>query len=159
MSRELITSWSEYQLAFERILAMATQKVAIYDANLKLYKLDSPPQQLQIKRILLLGGHTSRLRIALRATDEVYRETPRLINLLNTYGHVFAMQQTAPELSHLRDAMIIVDDQHALIRFEQNLPRSKLLINENDEVRPYGARFDEIWDQGGDMIHANVLGL
>lgn len=159
MSRELINSWGEYQLAIERLLALAGQKIAIYDEDLGQLNLDSTTRLPQVKRLLALGGHSPRLQIALRNTEPVIRKHPLLLNLLSNYGHVFAMQQTPPQLAHLRDAMLIVDDRHALIRFERDLPRSKLLIDENDELKPYRARFSEIWNEGGEALHANVLGL
>jgi hypothetical protein len=159
MSRELINAWGDYQLAVERLLALAEQKIAIYDEDLGQLHLDSPPRLSQIKRMLAQGGHALRLQIALRNTEPVTRKHPLLVNLLTNYGHVFAMQQTPPQLAHLRDAMLIVDDRHALIRFERDLPRSKLLIDENDELKPYRARFNEIWNEGGEALHANVLGL
>jgi hypothetical protein len=62
-------------------------------------------------------------------------------------------------LAHLRDCMIIVDGKHALIRFDRDQARSKLLIDEADELRPYIARFDEIWSAGGEPVRATALGL
>lgn len=55
--------------------------------------------------------------------------------------------------------MILVDEKYALIRFERDLPRSKLLIDEPDEVRPYLSRFKEIWAEGGEPVSSTTLGL
>ncbi len=55
--------------------------------------------------------------------------------------------------------MIIADGKHGLIRFERDMPRSKLLIDEADELRPYLARFEEIWTEGGVRITHSVTGL
>jgi hypothetical protein len=55
--------------------------------------------------------------------------------------------------------MIIVDGKHGLIRFERDMPRSKLLIDEADELRPYLTRFEEIWTEGGVRITNSVTGL
>jgi hypothetical protein len=55
--------------------------------------------------------------------------------------------------------MVIVDDKHALIRFERDLPRSKLLVDEADELRPYLIRFREIWSEGGEGLTTSTLGL
>ena len=62
-------------------------------------------------------------------------------------------------LAQLRDAMIIVDDTHALVRFDRDQPRGKLLIDEPDEVAPYRRRFDEIWSEGGHPVSLTTLGL
>ena len=55
--------------------------------------------------------------------------------------------------------MILVDDEHALIRFDRNQPRGKLLIDEPDEVMPYRRRFAEIWGRGRNAGHPTTLGL
>jgi hypothetical protein len=69
------------------------------------------------------------------------------------------MQQTADQLAHLRDSMILVDDAHAVIRFDRDQPRGKLLVDESDEVMPYRRRFEEIWAEGGTPVAATTLGL
>lgn len=84
---------------------------------------------------------------------------PRLQNLLTTYGHLATAQETPSQIAHLRDSMLIVNGKHALIRFERDLPRSKLLIDEADELRPYLTRFEEIWAEGGERITNSVVGL
>ena len=55
--------------------------------------------------------------------------------------------------------MILVDDVHALIRFDRDQPRCKLLVDESDEIMPYRRRFDEIWAEGGIPVSATTLGL
>ena len=87
------------------------------------------------------------------------QQHPQFQNLLSTYGHLAKAQETPPQLAHLRDSMILVDEKYALIRFERDLPRSKLLIDEPDEVRPYLSRFKEIWAEGGEPVSSTTLGL
>ena len=62
-------------------------------------------------------------------------------------------------MAHLRDSMLIIDDKHALIRFERDLPRSKLLVDEIDELKPYLNRFSELVSAGGEPIRTSTLGL
>ncbi|MBS1144498.1 MAG: hypothetical protein H6R14_1904 [Proteobacteria bacterium] len=158
MARELITSWADYQLALDRLLAIACHKISIYDEDIASLKLDSDARMLHVKRILQSGqGET--LQIAVRNSSLIRQKHPQLLTLLATYGHRASAHQTPPQLSHLRDSMILVDDKHALIRFERDLPRSKLLIDEIDEVRPYLTRFKEIWAENGESISGTVLGL
>lgn len=158
MARELITSWADYQTALDRLLAFASQKIRIYDEDLSSLKLESEPRQSHIKRILQ-AGYGDTLQIALRNASPFRQQHPVLLKLLSNYGHLAAVQETPPQLAHLRDSMILVDDKHALIRFERDLPRSKLLIDEIDEIRPYLIRFREIWTEGGESVSATTLGL
>jgi hypothetical protein len=158
MARELITSWTDYQMALDRLLAFACHKIRIYDEDLVTLKLESTPRLMHIKRVLQ-AGEADALQIAVRNAGPIRQKHPLLLGQLTTFGHHATAHETPPQLAHLRDSMIIVDDKHALIRFERDLPRSKLLIDEIDELHPYLTRFKEIWSEGGEIITSATLGL
>ncbi len=158
MARELITSWTDYQTAIDRLLAIASQKIWIYDEDLVTLKLDAAPRLAHLKR-LLSGAHADVLRIALRNGSPLRQQHPLLQNLLTTYDHMATAQETPAQLAHLRDSMIIVDDKYGLIRIERDMARSKLLIDEADELRPYLLKFREIWAEGGERITSSTVGL
>lgn len=158
MSRQLIDNWGDYRLAFAQILAQATRSLFVYDEDLTNLHLESPDSQEGLKN-LFRHGHRDAVRFALRKTEALRQRHPRTLALLSTYGHLGQAQETPPQLSHLRDSIIITDDRNALIRFERDLPRSKLLLDEPDEVRPYLMRFQEIWNEGGESVTASTLGL
>ncbi|MFZ2972576.1 MAG: hypothetical protein WA049_08040 [Ferribacterium limneticum] len=145
-------------MALDRLLAIACHKISIYDEDLVTLKLESPPRLLHIKRILQ-AGQSDTLQIAVRNAGPIRQKHPLFLNQLTTFGHLAAARQTPPQLAHLRDSMILVDDKHALIRFERDMPRGKLLIDEIDEVRPYLTRFREIWSEGGESVASTALGL
>lgn len=158
MSRELINSWTDYQAAIDRLLAMACHKICIYDKDLVQFKLDSSSRLNELKRVLH-SGHDDVLRIALRNAPCLPPQAPQLMGLLSTYSHLAQGQYTPPQLAHLRDSMLLIDSKHALIRFDQDQPRSKLLLDEPAELRPYLLRFGEIWSEGGEPIRNTVMGL
>jgi hypothetical protein len=158
MARELITSWTDYQTAVDRLLAIACQTICIYDEDLTALNLESTNRLVSIKRILQTG-HEDALRIAVRNATPIRQQHPKFQQLLSTYCHLAKTQETPAQLAHLRDSMVIVDDKHALIRFERDLPRSKLLVDEADELRPYLIRFREIWSEGGEGLTTSTLGL
>ena len=158
MSRELITSWADYRAAADRVLALATRTLRIYDEDLAQFHLERP-ERLALIEELLAAGRPDCLRIALRDATPLKRHQPLTIGLLVRFSHFAAAQQTPTQLSHLRDSMLIVDERHAVIRFDRDQPRSKLLIDEVDEVAPYLRRFGEIWAEGGEPVSATTLGL
>ncbi|QRM20389.1 hypothetical protein GBK02_13815 [Dechloromonas sp. TW-R-39-2] len=158
MARELMTSWADYQAAIDQILQLANEHIFIYDEDLGLLKLESPARLDQIKRILLVGKSDC-LQIALRNAQPMTRNNPQTLNLLTVYNHKTKARQTPPTLAHLRDSMILIDGKHGLIRFDREQPRSKLLIEEAGELRPYYHRFQEIIDQSGETIGSGTLGL
>ena len=135
MTRALITHWTDYQAAIDQLLAMPCRKLCIYDEDLVKIRLDDR-KRLAVLEQLLQSAAPGSIRVALRSA-EAFRRTQ----------------------TNLRDSMIILDDQHGLIRFDREQARSKLLINESDELRPYLQRFEEIWKEPGDIISATSLGL
>ncbi len=158
MTRELLTSWSDYQTAIDRVLALATKSIFIYDEDLGQLHLEAPSRMAALKAPLG-SARADCLRVALRNITPLQQRHPLLLRLLATYGHNSAIQQTPEQLAHLRDSMILVDGVHALIRFDRDQPRSKLLIDEPEEVMPYRRRFEEIWAEGGTPVSSTTLGL
>ncbi len=158
MARELITDWSAYQAAIDRLLCLASHTLCIYDEDLVKVRLDGTGRLPHLCR-LLQNTQPGSVRIALRNAEPFRRQQNHLIQLFAPYAHIITIQETAPQISGLRDSMILVDDQHALIRFDRDQARSKLLINEIDELRPYLQRFEEIWKEPGDVIGTTSLGL
>lgn len=156
MARELITSWSDYQAAVERLLAMACREILIYDEDLSGLKVDSPLNLAHLQRVTREGGQ---LHIALRNAAPLRQRHPQLLDLLALFSHRAAAQETPEHISHLRDNMILVDGKHGLIRFDRDQPRSKLLVDEAEELRPYSLRFAEIWSSEGNPVNATTLGL
>lgn len=158
MAGELITSWGDYQAAIDRLLPLASQKISIYDEDLGQFKLESADRRNELQRLLQANRGTA-VHIALRNADPLRQRQPRLLGLLATYGQQATARQTPAQLAHLRDSMLLVDDRHALIRFDREQPRSKLLIDAADELAPYLTRYREIWSEGGETIGSVTLGL
>lgn len=158
MARELFTSWGEYQSGVDRLLALAEREIRIYDQDMIGLELDSESRLGHLKR-LLQSNRPDSIQVALRNFEPLKRDYPRLMQLLADYTHGMTVQQTPEHLGHLRDAMILVDGRHGLIRFDRDHPRSKLLIGETEELLPYQRRFEEIWAEGGTPLSTTTLGL
>lgn len=158
MARELLASWGDVQSALDRLLGLAEREIKIYDGNLERLKLGSSERCEHLRRLLRLR-RTDCLRIALQDTTLLRRDNPRLMKLLADYSTGMTVMETADQLAHLRDTMILADDRHGLILFERNQPRSKLVVDEIDELRPYFERFEQIWQEGGSPVGATTLGL
>lgn len=157
MSRTLITNLADYQSAIDQILALAERELLIFDHSLAELALESLPRHGQLERLLGEGQH--HLQIIVRDSAHLLGRMPRLLELLRVHAHHFSALECAPSLSHLTDAMIIADGCHGLIRFHQDQPRSKLLIDEPGEIGPYLHRFQEIVGEGGTPLNATTLGL
>ena len=81
MARELITSWADYQMALDRLLAIACHKISIYDEDLVTLKLESAPRLLHVKRVLEAGPHNS-LQIAVRNAKLIRQKNPLILKHL-----------------------------------------------------------------------------
>lgn len=158
MITPLFTTWSDYQTAIDQLLALAERQLFIYDHDLARLKLDSPTRLEALTRIVK-NGEEDCLRIAVRHATHFREHSPRLVELLRTHSHRLSMQETPDSIAHLRDGMILADNRHALILFDQEQPRGKLLCDAPTEITPYLRRFDDIWNEGGAFLSATVLGL
>jgi len=158
MSRELITDWGTYQASFDQLLGLAKHQLFIYDEDLAQLRLDQPSRLKQLKR-LLSNLQPDSIRIALRNTEPLRRQQSHLIQFLSPHSHIITIQETSPQLGNLRDAMVLVDNQHGLIRFDREQVRSKLLLDETNDIRPHLLRFEEIWKEPGNVLSATTLGL
>ena len=158
MTSRLLTSWSDHDNAFREILARAERSIDVFDKDLQRLPFEAR-EQAEILRKFLVVDDRRRLRIVLRDPEPFRRNSPRLMRLLADYPQRMQVQECSPQLASLSDSMLIVDGQHALIRFHQDNVRSKRLDDDSNECQPYSQRFAEILREGGEQISATTLGL
>lgn len=158
MAREILTSWSDYQAAADRLFSLAEKELLIHDSDLGSLRLESVPQHDALRRIAGTG-QANALRVVVRNTTLLRRNHPRLMRLLGMHAQSMTLREIDASLVALRDTMILADRRYALIRFDVDQPRSKLLLDEFDEISPYLRRFEEIWHEGGTEIAFTTLGL
>lgn len=157
MSSHLLTSYGEYDAAVDLILSRAERKLDIFDFDLGLLKLNRPERHASLQRLLATQSH--QLRIVVQNSQAVLAQQPLLLRLLELHGHHFSLLAAPPSLDHLTDSIIVADDAHALLRFHRDQPRSKLLEDEEEDVKTYLRRFQAIIDEGGTPLSPRVAGL
>lgn len=158
MTTSIHDTWGEFRGAFDQVLALAHRNLCLFDGNLEQLGLSQTNRIEQLRR-LATENPAAKIRIALKATDQLHRNHPRLIQLLETHSHAVHVQQIPDSLQHLRDTLVIADASHALIRFDQDHPRSKLILADQAATAPYAQRFEAIWSEGGYAFSPNTLGL
>jgi hypothetical protein len=158
MTRELITSWHDHDLAVERLFSLAEATILIYANELTPFKLESDANHQAVSRILK-SGQANCLQVILRNTQNWPHTQPRLAKLCMSYSHLINLREAPSDLAHLTDSMLIIDGKHALIRFDEHFPRSKLLLNEAEEIRPYLLRFSQIQSASSELASQTTLGL
>ena len=158
MNSELITYWAEHDSSLRKLLALAAQSLRIFDEDLSKLKLESAENVEELRRFLAADERSS-LHIVLKNAEPLRRNSPRLMKLLSTYPLRMTVCECPEHLASLGDSLFIADDRHALIRFNKDHARAKVIINNAEECIPYVHRFDEILKEGGEQVCATTLGL
>jgi hypothetical protein len=149
MSEELYTSWEDFRVGFARILALATRELCIFDDDLTLAGLRQADNMETLRAFLVNNHPQAAARIVLRDTSRLTKEHPRLIDLMKTHGHLLQIGRISDNLQHLRDCIALADGCHALVRFDLEQPRCKLILDDTLLAAPYAQRFAEIWEEPG----------
>lgn len=158
MARTLINTWADYLDAADALLARCTRSLYVFDGDLANLRWENA-QRLDLLNAFLTRDNSAALHIVLREGQHFLTQAPRLYQMLQTWSQRVQVRQTPRALSELRDAIFIIDGEHALIRFEKMLPRSVLIENSAEEILPYQQRFDEIWQESGKNLLHSTLGL
>ena len=158
MNPQLLTNWTDHDNYLQKVLLLATRIVRIFDEDLSRLGLEKPENAFFLRRFLIANRQNS-LSIIVRNADPFRRSSPRLMKLLSDFPDAMTFYECAPPISTLNDAMVIADSSHALVRFHKDHVRSKVMIDNAEECRPYILRFEEILKEGGTLISATALGL
>ena len=132
MNPQLLTNWSDHDHSLQKVLLLATRTLRIFDEDLTRLGLENTENAFFLRRFLT-SERRNTLTIVVRNAD--------------------------PLVAALSDAMVLADNAHALVRFHKDQVRSKVLIDNTDECRPYLLRFEEVLKEGGTPISATTLGL
>lgn len=158
MPSTLFTTWAEYDDAVGRTIAAATHDLQIFDRDLAACALEKPERHAQLVTFLR-GSPRARLQIVLQDTQRVQTAMPRTLKLLATFGHAMSITRASERLATLNDSMVLADNRSGTIRFHHDHARGKFIDDDQDEMAPYGRRFQEIVAEGGEPISHSVLGL
>ncbi len=158
MTPKLITNWTDHDNYLQKILLLATRSIRIFDENLARLDLENVENEFFLHRFLS-ADRKNTLQIVIQDAEPFRRNSPRLMKLFRDYSDSMSVHECAPQLSSLGDSMCIADDRHALVRFHKEQARSKAIINNIGECRPYIVRFSEILVEGTTPLSSTTLGL
>ncbi|MFT3850688.1 MAG: hypothetical protein QM739_19045 [Propionivibrio sp.] len=158
MSSELTMHWSEHDASLERILRALSTSLSIFDEDLVRLRLERP-ENVEILRRFLADGTRHHIRIVLKNAEPFRCRSPRLFKLLATYPAQMTVVQCPEHLHALNDALFIVNDTHALVRFHKDNARARVIVDDAEACLPHVQRFNDIVSEGGEPISATTLGL
>jgi hypothetical protein len=158
MTAEILNAWSDYRAAFDQILARVRHNLSIFDSDLAWLGMNELAR-VETLRNFITENPGATIRIALKQTEALRRSQPRLVELLKSNGSAIQIQQVHKNLHILRDTLVVADGMHGLVRFDFEQPRSKLVLDDKEEIMPYQKRFEAIWKDGGRPYTSTTAGL
>jgi len=158
MSIPLITDWSAGDTAVDRLLALATRSLLVFDRDLSRLAFERPQRMAELAR-LLRSAAQARAEFIVQDAGPLQRTQPRLLTLLAREALRLSVIEAPPHLAGLAESLLIVDGRHALVRFHHQQPRARLIIDSPQDCARWLQRFAEIRGEGGTPLSATTLGL
>lgn len=154
----LFDSEAGYRAAIDLTLAGATREIRLFDRDLERLGLDDRAH-ISLLGSFLGAGSDCRLRIVLHDTCPLEQRQARLVALMRQHTHAIEVRRTPEHLRHLTDSWVLADQKHGAIRFHDDHPRGKSIIDSASEIRPWWLRFDELWQASEPCSPGTVTGL
>lgn len=148
----------EYEAAIDRVVRQARHHLRIFDYDLSEGGYNRP-QRFELLRDFLLASRANRLHIVIHETAFLTRYCPRMMLLLEQFGHAIKINQTAQQAKGVYDPFVIADAEHYVHRFHYEGSRSLLALDDAAGGRSLNQRFDELWEASTPAVFANTLGL
>ena len=155
-TQRTLISWSDGSLALDDLIAHATRTIDVFDHSLELQNWGSKARCEALQRAAF-DRHVH-VRILLVDLAYVTTQAPRLINLLKTLGHrIEIVGSDARGLPP--SSFTVADRQHFLFRPDSVHSRGRLNLQSPAKSIPYANDFDVLWEQGGQRVFPEALGL
>jgi hypothetical protein len=147
-----------YAEAISIILANARAELLIFDQDLSRGDYASL-QKIALFEQFLSGNINSHLTIVLQSTVFFQEKCPRLLKLLETYGHKMTVHETNDTAKHAKDCFILADGKHYIKRIHIDQARFKYALDDAETVRQLNSRFEELLEATQSKVTVTNLGL
>jgi hypothetical protein len=154
---ERFESMREFDEMFDELVPKTQRVIRIFDKSLSARY--NTPGRCDLLRTFLRADPLNRLFIVLHDTESMVRTCPRLVPILQQYGHIAKIRQTSRAARHLYDPFVIFDASHYLHRFHYDHMRYARGQNELVGAQQLLDRYQELWDASKPSAPAGVLGL
>jgi hypothetical protein len=140
------------------IIHRAQREILIFDRDLSSGGYTTPARADAIQSVLAKDRH-NKLVILLHDTGFVTQRCPRLMRLLQLFGHAMTIHKTGEGAHSAQDSIILADGLHYLHRFHGDHARFRYGFDDAAAVQPLKERFDQILETSTHAISATTLGL
>ena len=156
--QEALDSIAGQVAAIEELVGLAKRSIRVFDIDLAEMGWNSVARTEALGRFLR-GSRLARLEIIVHDTRYLEHSCARLRNLQRLYTDSIAIFQTGHGARGAMDPMVIVDGRHYLHRFNAELPRAALGIEQPRAAHVLNLRFGEMWAMRDGELTGTTLGL
>ena len=154
---ERFESNREYDAMFDELVPRTERVIRLFEKALS-------PSYNSLSRCNLLmaflrANPLNRLYVVVHETENFERTCPRLVTVLQRFGHVAKVRQSPRWARHIYDPFVIFDGSHYLHRFHYDHMRYARGLNDADGAQQLVDRFTELWEVSTPSAVASVTGL
>jgi hypothetical protein len=154
---ERFESMRQYEAMFDELIPRTQRVIRIFDRTLGASY--NTPARCDLLRDFLRADPLNRLFVVVHDADTLPRVCPRLMALLQRYGHVAKLRQSPRAARHLYDPFVIFDASSYLHRFHHDHMRYARGLDDVDGTQQLLDRFEELWDASKPASAGGVVGL
>ena len=152
------TGERNYAAALNLVIAAAQHELRIFDQDFSCGDYISV-KRYELLRDFLSKNASSKLTIILQYAQHLVDNCPRLLGLLEAYGHKMTVYETNDAAKVAKDCFVIADKCHYVRRFHMSQARFKFALDDKIEAANLNGRFDELLDETIETVSITKLGL
>ena len=153
-----ISGVAESLEAIDEVIGAAQRSIKIFDISLSNRGFNSPGRTALLRQFFV-AGRAHRLYIALHNTDNLERESPRLLLLLRQFPMSIEIHRTVAQARNAMDPFVVADDHSVWHQMHHEQQRAIVALHSPADAIPIVQRFDEIWELTEPAVSATTLGL
>ena len=153
-----ISGVAESLEAIDEVIGAAQRSIKIFDISLSNRGFNSPGRTALLRQFFV-AGRAHRLYIALHNTDNLERESPRLLQLLRQFPMSIEIHRTLAQARNATDPFVVADDHSVWHQMHHEQQRAIVALHSPADAIPIVQRFDEIWELTEPAVSATTLGL
>ena len=158
ISDQIMNGEQIYSEAINIILASAERELLIFDQDLSHGDFASK-QKYDLFQQFLNKSPSNQLTIILQNTSFLKNKCPRLLDLLNIYGHKMTVYETNSSAKHAKDCFVLADDKNYVKRIHIDQARFRYGLDDLATASLLTTRFKELLEATQDVVTISRLGL
>ena len=149
---------ADYVAALDTLCTLTQHQLYVFEKDFDNIGFNSEARY-NILRTFLLSGSSHRLHLLAHDTRPMTQHCPRLMMLLQQFGHNMHIYQTPKHLLTQTAPFAVADEMNFVRRFHFDDPRGILAQNDPEGARILKSRFEEMWAASHPAVSATTLGL